>query len=419
MGWNSWNLFGGGINETQVRAIADAFVSSGLKAAGYQYIVVDDGWDLAARNTAGDLVPGAGFPSGMKALGDYIHARGLKFGMYECPTLITCQRLPGSYLHETHDAQQYAGFGIDFLKYDWCGFQSGEDGTVTVAQVIARYVTMREALKATGRSILYSLSEKAQTTFVVPGTWSDTVGHMWRIGGDINATWASILAHSDQDAGLSQYAGPGGWNDPDMLEVGNGTLTTAENRSHFSLWCMLAAPLMLGNNPSTMTTAIRDIVINPEAIAIDQDSLGVQGQRIRSVGGLEVWVKALKNLDKAVLLVNRNATPGSITVNWTDSLIKWPANTPVNIRNLWTHATTTGVTQGYTATVLTHDVVMLRLTNPAVTAIQSKAGRKGVRVRGVGANGTYGLFITAINRDDQVEIFDLKGKKIREVSVAP
>ncbi len=401
MGWNSWNKFGGGMTEAKFKAIADAFVTNGLKDAGYKYLVVDDGWLEAGRDAAGALIPvSKNFPAGMKALGDYAHSKGLKFGMYQCPTLTTCQHKMGSFGHEKEDARQLASYGIDFLKYDWCGVQSGEDAAgVSVAEVKRRYVAMRDALKATGRPIVYSMSEKGQgTKGVVPGTWSDTVAHMWRIGHDIHTDWASVVSHASDNAGIPQYTAPGGWNDPDMLEVGNGTLTVAENRSHFSLWCIMASPLILGNDPSAMTDSVKAIVINREAIAIDQDSLGRQGHRIRGKGALEVWVKELRGGEKAVLLFNATAATADIRVDWKDSLILWDG-AAVDVREIWSGREAKAAAGGYTSRVASHDAVLLRLRNPAVTSLSRRLPQKlsdGMRLRaGVGYFAVDGRFRSA------------------------
>ena len=384
MGWNSWNHFHGGLTEAKFKAIADAFVSTGLRDAGYKYLVIDDGWLEAGRDAGGGLITVAkNFPSGMKTLGDYAHARGLKFGIYSCPTKTTCMRRMGSFGHEAQDAKLFAGFGVDFLKYDWCGVQSGEDAEgVTVAEVKRRYAAMRDALKATGRPIVYSMSEKGQgTKGVEPGTWSDTVAHMWRIGYDIHENWASVLSHANENADLQQYAGPGGWNDPDMLEVGNGDLTVAENRAHFSLWCIQAAPLILGNDPSAMTDPIKAILVNREAIAVDQDSLGIQGRRIRGKGVLEVWVKALKGGDRAVLLFNATAAAASMEVRWNDSLMGWKADAAADVRDIWNSKDIKAAKGGYAATVPSHDAVLLRIRNIGATGLRDAAVTGGTGTR--------------------------------------
>lgn len=392
MGWNSWNHFRGGLTEAKFKAIANAFVSTGLRDAGYKYLVIDDGWLEAGRDAGEGLITVAkNFPSGMKALGDYAHDRGLKFGIYACPTKTTCMRRMGSFGHEAQDAKLFASFGVDFLKYDWCGVQSGEDTAgVTVAEVKRRYVAMRDALKATGRPIVYSMSEKGQgTKGIEPGTWSDTVAHMWRIGYDIHENWASVLSHANENADLSQYASPGGWNDPDMLEVGNGDLTVGENRAHFSLWCIQAAPLILGNDPSAMTDAIKAILVNREAIAIDQDSLGIQGRRIRGKGALEVWVKPLKGGEKAVLLFNATAADASIEVRWNDSLMGWKADALADVRDIWNAKDIKGAKGGYAATVPSHDAVLLRIRNASATGLLKSGWFKclGRQVLSRDANG--------------------------------
>jgi alpha-galactosidase len=419
MGWNSWNLFQINITESDVKAVTDAFVTSGLKDAGYQYIVVDDCWSNSARDASNTLVAqSAKFPSGMKSLADYVHGKGLKFGMYASPTRITCCREAGSYGHETIDAGTFASWGVDFLKYDWCGVQSGEDNTnLTATDIIARYVTMREALKATNRPILYALCEKGQKSNIVPGTWSDTVGHMWRIGGDISASWSSIIAHIDEDASLGIYAGSTkGWNDPDMLEVGNGSITENENRAHFSMWCILAAPLILGNDPSSMPSIIKTILTNKEAIAINQDSLGFQGVRIKKNGNQEVWVKPLKNGDRAVAFFNRDSAPAVISVNWTDSLIKWNPTTKVAVRNIWVQSDSSNVSDGFSDSVASHAVVLLRISN-GISGVRQNGYRivDGNPVKSIcvqkNAQGAR-LFISMNETGLAAELLDIQGKNI-------
>jgi alpha-galactosidase len=419
MGWNSWNLFQSNITEAKTKSVVDAFVTSGLKDAGYQYIVVDDCWSNSARDSSNTLVAqSAKFPSGMKSLADYVHGKGLKFGMYASPTRVTCCREAGSFGHETKDAETFAAWGVDYLKYDWCGVQSGEDNTnLTATDIIARYVTMREALKATNRPILYALCEKGQKSHIVPGTWSDTVGHMWRIGGDIGAIWSSITSHIDEDASLGADAGPAkGWNDPDMLEVGNGSLTEDENRAHFSMWCILAAPLILGNDPSGMSSVIKDIVANKEAIAINQDSLGLQGARIKKTGDQEAWVKPLQNGDKAVALFNRGAANATMTVNWTDSLINWSASTKVAVRNIWAHKDSLGVTNGFTINVGSHAVVLLRLNSNGPGAENNNRGaaittsKKNILIQKT-SRGVR-LFVPAAQAGAPAELLDIRGKRI-------
>jgi alpha-galactosidase len=364
MGWNSYNKFGGKVTEAQVKAIADAFVSEGLKAAGYQYIVVDYCWAELTRDAADRMVPvPSKFPSGMVALGEYIHSKGLKFGMYQSPTKVTCCGEPGSYQHEEADALQFASWGVDYLKYDWCGVQSGENGHVTKDDVIGRYTTMRDAIAATGRPIVYAMCEKGQGAKVQPATWSEPVGHMWRTGDDIAATWARVLTSFDVVAPLSQYARPGGFNDPDMLEVGNGNLTEAENRAHFSLWSIVAAPLMLGNDPSTMPASVKSILTNAEVIAVDQDPLGRQGQKVVTSGQTEVWSKPMQDGSVAVVLFNRGATSASIAVSWNALGISGSCQ----VRDLWQHEDKGAFASGYATTVASHDVAMIRVAAPGVS----------------------------------------------------
>jgi alpha-galactosidase len=387
MGWNSYNFYGGNVTESQVLATAKAFVSTGLKAAGYKYVVIDYCWANMSRDANGNMVPSATkFPHGMKYIGDSLHALGLKFGMYASPTKVTCcGSEAGSYNHEATDAKNFAAWGVDYLKYDWCGVQSGET-SVTDSDVISRYVAMRNALKATGRPIVFALCEKGQGAKKAggPWTWSDTVGNMWRITGDIAATWARFYAQVDVDAPIAKYAGPGGWNDPDMLEVGNDYLANApnENQVHFSLWCMLSAPLLMGNNVSSMKSWVHDILVNQEAIAIDQDSLGKQATRLKTTNGIELWGRDLANGDKAVLVVNRSGTPkATFTVNWTD--LGLSATKKLNVRNIWNGATTTGVTTSTTVVVDTLSCAFLRLHDASTPdALAAKEGPSEVRQQG-------------------------------------
>lgn len=421
MGWNSWNHFGGSITEAKFKAIADAFVSSGLKDAGYRYLVVDDEWMEATRDANANLIPVASkFPNGMKALGDYAHAKGLMFGIYACPTKTTCAHRAGSFDHETQDAGAFAAWGVDYLKYDWCGVQSGEDanGGVAVPEVMRRYVAMRDAIRATKRPVLYALCEKGQgTRGIKPGSWQDTVGHMWRIGYDIGGNWASITGHIDEDASLAKYAKPGGWNDPDMMEVGNGP-SDAENRAHFSAWCILAAPLILGNDPSTMSDTVKAILTNKEAIAVDQDSLGAQGIRIKGAGGLEVWVKELKNRDKAVLFLNRTGAAAAIAVKWTDSLIGWDANAKVDVRNLWKHTDSLGVPGGMTLTVPSHDAAMLRIRKADAVGIAA-ADLKLPEATVVRVDGGLSLFLPWNGNAGHatLSLSDMQGKTVLTMPV--
>lgn len=357
MGWNSWNRFACDINETLIREMADALVSSGMKEVGYEYIVVDDCWQVA-RDQVGNIVADPNrFPSGIKALADYVHARGLKFGLYSCAGRETCQKRPGSRGHEFQDARQYAAWGVDYVKYDWCnhGFQNAR----------ASYETMAEALMSTGRPIIFSICEWGENQ---PWKWGRVVGHLWRTTGDIvdcydctemggsHLGWTLIL---DKQAGLGRYAGPGAWNDPDMLQVGNGGMNAMECRAHFSMWCMLSAPLMAGNDLRNMGQETRKTLTNVEAIAINQDRLGKQAKRVRDDGDQEVWFKPLADGHRAVALLNRSTKTARITVSWPEIGLK--SEQQVHVRDLWTFKDKSDVKGQYTAQVPGHDVVLLRL----------------------------------------------------------
>ena len=357
MGWNSWNRFHCDVNERVVRDAADAMVASGMKDAGYQYVVVDDCWQ-GERDAAGRMLPDKErFPSGMKALADYVQLKGLKFGLYSDAGEFTCATRLGSKGHEATDAKSYAEWGVDYLKYDWCHAE-GQDARDS-------YGLMSRALRATGRPIVFSICEWGSTK---PWTWAAGVGHLWRATGDIQDCWdcgrewggMGITHILDLLADLHPYAGPGRWNDPDMLEVGNGGLTLAESRAHFSLWALLAAPLMAGNDIATMTPEVRDILLNREVVAVDQDPLGVQGRRVLDGGHNEVWMKPLSDGSRAVVLLNRGTDSMAIRCRLED--IGFAATQKVRIRDLWAKkdvALENGAIEGKPKP---HDVVMLRVT---------------------------------------------------------
>jgi alpha-galactosidase len=352
MGWNSWNKFGYNVTESLVKGIADAMVSSGMKDAGYQYVVMDDAWMSRSRDSSGNLVPDpAKFPNGIKAVADYVHSKGLKIGIYEDAGTATCGGWPGSYGHYQQDANLFASWGIDYLKFDWCNASGLTQKT--------QYTQMRDALSTCGRPICFSICEWGTSQ---PWTWGESVGNLWRTTGDISDNWSSFLSILDKQVNLYSYAGPGHWNDPDMLEVGNGGMTTTEYQAHFSLWCLLAAPLMAGNDLRSMSTTTRDILTNTEVIAVDQDPNGIQGQRVRSSGGLEVWFKPLSDGSRAVVLFNRNTSAASITVNWSEIGISGSAQ----VRDLWAHAERGTFTNSYSASVAGHGCVMVKITGASV-----------------------------------------------------
>jgi alpha-galactosidase len=362
MGWNSWNAYGCDISEATVRKQADAMVSSGMKAAGYSYVVVDDCWH-GRRDAAGIIESDpVRFPSGIKALADYVHAQGLKFGIYSDAGDKTCENKPGSRGHEFQDAVQYAAWGVDYLKYDWCNSGSLE--------VRAAYATMSDALRATGRPILYSICEWGSHQ---PWKWAASVGgNLWRTTPDIRDGWVDMVAILDRQVGLGGFAGPGHWNDPDMLEVGNGGMTDDEYRAHFSLWAILAAPLIAGNDLSTMSTVTAAILTNREVIAVDQDALGMEGRRAVKTIDTEIWVKPLIGGSRAVVLLNRSAEPRTMRLDW--SALGLPAYKAVDVRNLWTGMDGPHATRSLTADVAPHAAVMLKLT-PARSGDLNAANR--------------------------------------------
>ena len=305
MGWNSWNKYHCDVSETLIMGMADAMVSSGMKDAGYEYIVIDDCWQIS-RDENGNIVADKDrFPHGMKYLADYIHSKGLKFGIYSSAGTVTCQRRPGGFGHEYQDALFYARNGVDYLKYDWCGS--------TTQEPKSSYTCMRDALYAAKRPIVFSICEWGTSK---PWEWAGTVGHLWRTTGDISDNWNSMIGIFDKQKDLARYAGSDKWNDPDMLEVGNGGMTTEEYKTHFSLWCMLAAPLMAGNDLQNMTPETKAILMNKEIIALDQDSLGRQATCWRDNGDYQIWVKALANNEKAVCLLNKSDEKKNVLVDF-------------------------------------------------------------------------------------------------------
>ena len=358
MGWNSWNKFACNITEDTVRKTADAMVSSGMRDAGYQYVVIDDCWH-GKRDADGFIqADPQKFPSGIKALADYVHSKGLKFGIYSDAGRMTCGKRPGSQGHEYQDAVQYARWGVDYLKYDWCftGDRNAKEA----------YALMADALRSTGRDIVLSICEWGTAK---PWEWAKNIGNLWRTTGDIWDSfdkkdpahdWAlPVMAIVDMSEPLWQHAGPGHWNDPDMLEVGNGGMTTAEYRSHFSLWAMMAAPLMAGNDVANMDEATRSILLNKEVIAIDQDKMGVQGRRVAKEGDREIWVKPLADGGRALLLFNRGEQPERIRA--TAEHLGVPAGFRGKVRDLWAHKDVGRWSGTIGATVEPHGVAMYRI----------------------------------------------------------
>jgi alpha-galactosidase len=352
MGFNNWNATHcrAEFNEAMVKGIADIFVASGLQDAGYQYVNIDDCWALPERDADGNLVPDpVRFPNGIKAVADYVHAKGLKFGIYTSAGTKTCNvaGFPGALGHEQQDANLFASWGVDYLKYDNCNNQ-GVDAKL-------RYTAMRDALAATGRPIVYSICEWGQNQ---PWTWAQDVGNLWRTTGDISDNWGSVRNIVRQNMSLYPYAKPGAWNDPDMLEVGNGGMTSTEYRSHLSVWAMMAAPLLIGSDLRLATPATLDTLLNREVIAVDQDPLGVQAKPIRNDSGRIVFVRPLANGDTAVALYNETDTGAVIRTTAAEAgLGRTPAYT---LRDVWRHETTetAGVISAY---VPAHGTVMYRV----------------------------------------------------------
>jgi alpha-galactosidase len=353
MGWNSYNHFNCDISEKLIRETADAMVDSGMKAAGYQYMVIDDCWSASERNSDGSLPPDPNkFPNGMKALADYVHSKGLKLGIYLDRGTETCGHFPGSYGHEVQDANQIASWGIDYLKYDNCSPAPG-------SSLVKDYTNMSNALKATGRPIVFSMC-----SWGFPGYWvaGSKIAHLWRTSSDIKDTWDRILAILDANSASAAFAGPGHWNDPDMLEVGNGGMTDLEYRSHFTMWALMAAPLIAGNDLRNMSQSTIDILTAPEVIAVNQDPLGVQGVLAGAIVGTrqpEVWYKILTGDNvRAVALLNRSDRTADITVKWID--IGLPSG-PASVRDLWQRRDAGMFENSYTAAVPSHGVVLVRI----------------------------------------------------------
>jgi alpha-galactosidase len=350
MGWNSWNKFHGRVDDAAVRGIADAMASNGMREAGYTYVNIDDTWE-GERDAHGNITTNKKFPD-MKALADYVHSKGLKIGIYSSPGPNTCAGYEGTYGHEEQDARTWAAWGIDYVKYDWCGART----LYTDEEMPAIYQIMGDALLKTGRPIVYSLCQYGRLDVWRWG--ADVGGNLWRTTGDISDNWASMERIGFNQDSLAPYARTGHWNDPDMLEIGNGGMTAAEYRTHLSLWSMLAAPLLAGNDLRTMTAEIKSILINREVIAIDQDAAGKQGQRTWQSDDLEIWTRPLANGDVAVAMFNRSGEAAPITAHWTDLGISWQ---PKLVRDLWNHSDIAAARAAYSANVPSHGVVMLRL----------------------------------------------------------
>ena len=350
MGWNSWNLFQSKIDDQTVRTMADAMVSSGMRDAGYIYVNIDDTWE-GVRDAQGNLQANHKFPD-MKALADYVHSKGLKLGIYSSPGPRTCAGYPATYGHEEQDAKTFAAWGIDYLKYDWCS----AGAIYKNEQLQPVYQKMGDALEATGRPIVYSLCEYGMGNNVAK--WGPAVGgNLWRTTGDINDSWESMMRNVEQQVPTAPYAGPGHWNDPDMLEIGNGHMTDDEYRTHMSLWALTAAPLLAGNDVRIMTDATKSILLNKEVIAIDQDPLGKQASPVKS-GDFEIWVKPLADGGVAVGVVNLGPAAGQAKVKAGDLQLSGAVK---KVRDLWAHKDVQFAGGAYEATVPSHGMLLLRV----------------------------------------------------------
>jgi alpha-galactosidase len=365
MGWNSWNFFARRVTDNDIRAAADQIVATGMKDAGYVYVNIDDTWE-GERDANGVLHANNKFPD-MKALADYVHSKGLKIGIYSGPGNKTCAGFAASLDHEAQDAQLYAAWGIDYLKYDLCSFRSDvmtakapDDKAAQMRLMVAAYETMGKALKASGRPIVYSL---CQYGWDAPWEWAPALGgNLWRTTDDVKANWMSIYDIVNQNAGLAKYAGPGHWNDPDMLEVGNGKLTLAENRSHFSMWAMLAAPLLAGNDLPNMKPEIKAILTNKDVIAIDQDKLGSQGTRAYVDGEVEVWTRRLSGGALAIAVLNAGSDRVA-SHPFHLSLARLGLKGPENGKDLWTGKDVT-LADNQPIELASHDILLVRIATP-------------------------------------------------------
>lgn len=357
MGWNSWNHFYQHVTDADVRAAADALVANGMRDAGYIYVNIDDGWQ-GERTADGVIHSNSRFPD-MKALADYVHARGLKLGIYSSPGKRTCAKYEGSYQHEVQDAKTYASWGIDFLKYDMCSYgdvlrdEGKGNPAITRRLQIEAYRKMHDALVATGRSIVFSLCQYGMNSV---WEWGPEVGgNLWRTTGDINPKYDRMSLIGFQQAGLSRYAGPGHWNDPDMLEIGNGEMSLDESRTHMSLWSILAAPLLAGNDLTKVSKEDLAILTNPDVVSIDQDRLGIQGDRVAATGPFEVWTKPLSRGGKAIALFNRGELAESFSVSFSALGLK----KGTKLHDVWDQRDLIVDSAAYTTVIPKHGVKLL------------------------------------------------------------
>ena len=363
MGWNSWNKFGCNVSEKLICEMADAMVNYGMLEAGYNYLVIDDCWQVSRDSLGNIVVDPEHFPNGMKAVADYVHKKGLKFGIYSCAGSATCQGRPGSRGYQFQDARTYAKWGVDYLKYDWCNDEGQK------AQ--AAYKTMSDALKECGRPIVFSICEWGDSK---PWEWGKGIGHLWRTTADIRDCYQctfdwgglGVLDIIDKQAALQQYAGPGHWNDPDMLEVGNGGMTYDEYKTHFTMWAMLAAPLMAGNDIRNMDAQTKEILTNADVIAVNQDKLGQQATKFMDMGDYEIWAKPLSNGEVAVCFMNRTNQPWKLDYDWKKQTMYFATEVSVhkkvyNVFDLWEHKNIGKTSDRLIKDIPAHGVLVVRL----------------------------------------------------------
>lgn len=354
MGWNSWYHYGcDGLNETGIKNIADAMASSGMQAVGYQYVNLDDCWMAASRNANGDLVPDpAKFPSGMPALVSYIHNLGLKVGLYEDAGIETCSGRPGLFGHYQQDANTFASWNIDYIKVDWCNY-------ILDSQVLdpqTQYTLFSQALANSGGNVVFSICDWGRN---IPWTWAPSVANLWRTTPDISDEWLSMVNNMEATSALAPFAAPGAWNDPDMLQVGNGGMTDLEYKTQFSMWAILAAPLIASNDLTTMSAASMATLTNAEVIAVDQDASGKQGVLLSDNGnGLQLWARNVAG-GTIVALLNLSGAATVITANWGDIGLN-PRET-ANVRDLWAHTDLGSFSNSFSAEVSSHEVVLIKI----------------------------------------------------------
>jgi alpha-galactosidase len=409
-GFNDWNAYGCNVSEQLIEQTALAMRDNGMQAAGCTYVNTDDCWMASSRDSGGNLAASSSkFPDGIAATASYVHSLGLKLGIYEDAGTATCAGLPGSYGHEQADARLFASWGVDYLKYDWCNVPFSDfpgQSHQQVAQTL--YTRMRDALSATGRPIVFSMCNGWDSS-VQPWTWAAPVSNLWRTTTDIQANFSSMLNNFHINVGLASFAGPGAWNDPDMLEIGNG-MTAAENQSEFSLWAEMAAPLIAGTNLVSASTATLSVLTNRAVIAVGQDSLGRQGREVSASGGLDVLAKPLANGDVSAALFNE--TGSTATISTTAAVIGTTGSASYTLTNLWTGATST-TTGTISASVPAHGTVMYRVAGGSASTNPSG------EVRAIGAAKCLDVPNSTQSNGTHLDIWTCNGGANQQWAVSP